>query len=566
MSLSALPRRPDATAAEIETALAALKRGAQRLDGMSLTERQALLEDSIQGVAAESAAWVEQACAAKQIPAENPARAEEILAGPVAALRYLHLMHRTLADIQRTGRPRLPGRVFQRGGQLRVPIFPTPVLYDGPIFRPLRAETWMQQGVEEANLFGANLERMRGNSATQADVVVVLGAGNVSSIPITDALSKLFQSGQGVLLKMNPVNGYLGPIFARAFRVLVEADLLRIVQGGGEVGTQLINHEGTAEVHITGSDKTHDAIVWGASPEERARRRQAGEPLLAKRITSELGNVSPWIIAPGEYSRRELYFQAENIVASIVHNASFNCVATKMLVTCRSWPQRDDLLERIETLLERTPRRVAYYPGAVERYARFSGRVPPEGETPRLPWTLRRDLDPEREGKLFREESFVCVCGETALDADTTGEFLARAAEFVNERMWGTLSVAVTVPADFQRRKFQELDNVLRALRYGTIGVNQWPGVAFALMSPPWGGHPGATLRDVQSGIGTVHNTYLLDRPEKTVLYSPLTVWPKPMWFSTHGCPESVARRLLELYKQPSAWRLLPVFAVALRG
>ena len=47
--------------------------------------------------------------------------------------------------------------------------------------------------------------------------MLVLGAGNVSSIPATDTISKVFQEGQVVLLKMNPVNEYLGPIFERLF-------------------------------------------------------------------------------------------------------------------------------------------------------------------------------------------------------------------------------------------------------------------------------------------------------------------------------------------------------------
>ena len=41
-------------------------------------------------------------------------------------------------------------------------------------------------------------------------VALVLGAGNVNSIPPLDALYRLIARGQVVLLKMNPVNDYLG--------------------------------------------------------------------------------------------------------------------------------------------------------------------------------------------------------------------------------------------------------------------------------------------------------------------------------------------------------------------
>lgn len=36
-------------------------------------------------------------------------------------------------------------------------------------------------------------------------------------------------------------------------------------------------------VHMTGGTATHDAIVWGSSPEEQARRRAANDPVLKVR-------------------------------------------------------------------------------------------------------------------------------------------------------------------------------------------------------------------------------------------------------------------------------------------
>ena len=97
------------------------------------------------------------------------------------------------------------------------------------------------------------------------------------------------------------------------------------------------------------------------------------DPILKKPITSELGNVTPWVIVPGRYTEAQLRSQAENVIASITNNASFNCIATRMLITCRSWPQRDHFLDLVERILATVPSRYAYYPGAIERYERFSG-------------------------------------------------------------------------------------------------------------------------------------------------------------------------------------------------
>lgn len=559
--------RPATDSAAIDEAIESLRQGAKSLVTMSLAGRKRLIEQCLDGITEQTQPWVEAAWKAKRIQAKEAARAEDIMMGPLPAFRCLRLLHHTLSDIERTGKPLLPGKPYEKNNQVRIPIFPTRHLYDSLLFGPLTAETWMQPSVAVFNLFGENIERVQGKANDQPSVAVVLGAGNVSSIPIADAVAKIFQENRAVILKMNPVNEYLGPFFEMAFEPLIKANLLRIVYGDGAVGQQLTDHEGVDEIHVTGSDRTHDAIVWG-SGDQQAERKANNTPRLEKAITSELGNVSPWIIVPGKYSRRQLNFQAENIVASITSNVSFNCIATKMLIMQKGWPQGEMLLDRIQELLANTPKRFAYYPGAVERFARFSGQSNDRSESrdPRLPWTIVRDVSIDSHPHLFREESFVCVTGATTLESTNDATFLNDAVEFVNQKMWGTLSAAVTVPDAFRKNREAVLDQAIRDLNYGTIGINQWPGVAYALMSPPWGAFPGSTLQDIQSGIGAVHNTYLLEGAEKTVLRSPLTMFPKPMWFSTHRCPEAVATALLELYKKPSALRVPGVLMHAIRG
>ena len=57
-----------------------------------------------------------------------------------------------------------------------------------------------------------------------------------------------------------------------AFRALIDGGYLRIVYGGAEEGAYLCNHPGVDEIHITGSDKTFDAIVLGPGAEGAARK------------------------------------------------------------------------------------------------------------------------------------------------------------------------------------------------------------------------------------------------------------------------------------------------------
>ena len=312
---------------------------------MPIAVRKRLLSECIRGVEQHWQAWCELAWQAKRIDEGNGARAEDMLTAVAPTLRYLQLLMQTLDDIERHGAPRLPGEPHEVDGALRVPVFPTRCLFDRLLFAPIRAEARLRPGSDLADLYGENLQRARGEGECQPRVALVLGAGNVSSIPITDTLTKIFQENQAVVLKMNPVNEYVGPIFEQAFACLIEAGMLRVVYGGADIGANLIASDHVDTVHITGSDRTHDAIVWGTSDEQRAERQSANSPLLQKPITSELGNVTPWIVVPGTYSARQLRFQAESIVAAIVSNASFVCIAPKMIITARDWPQREQFLD-----------------------------------------------------------------------------------------------------------------------------------------------------------------------------------------------------------------------------
>jgi acyl-CoA reductase-like NAD-dependent aldehyde dehydrogenase len=438
-------------------------------------------------------------------------------------------------------------------------------LFDSLVFAGFRATASLRPQVkrEDLNNLGRQLKNL-----PPARTVLVLGAGNVSSIPATDAISKIFQEGHVVLLKMNPVNEYLGPIFEKLFVRLIERGFLRIIYGGADVGAAAVQHPQVDEIHITGSINSHDAIVWGPPGPERERRKRENDPLLTKPITSELGNVSPWIVVPGEYTEAQLKFQAENVAASIANNASFNCVATKMIVTHKSWPQRKQFLDLVAEVLKRVPPRKAYYPGAHERFEKFSGQPAPTPAGGELPWTLLCDVDPQKTPHLFQEESFVCVCGETSLEAADDVDFLNKAVDFANDTLWGTLSAAVTVPNQFRKTKRGAacFNAALTKLRHGAVGINHWPALVYAMMSPPWGGYPSGTLADAQSGIGSLHNTFQLEHVQKTVLEGPLTMWPKPFWFPTHQAPEPIAWKVLALYHRPSAWKLPGLVLGSLKG
>ena len=272
-----------------------------------------------------------------------------------------------------------------------------------------------------------------------AGTALVLAAGNVASLGPRDVLSKLFVEGKVVVMKANPVNDYLVPHWGAALGSLVDAGVLRIVDGDATVGQFLTRHPLVDEVHITGSDKTYDAVVFGTGPEGE-RRKAADEPALDKPVTAELGNVSPVIVVPGRWSIPELRYQAEHVATMLVNNAGFNCISARVVVTHAAWPQRDAFLGALTQTLSRIATRRAYYPGAGDRRDAFVAAHPEaeefgKGPADALPWTFIPGVPPGRTDDIcFNVESFCGELAETALTAPSVAAFVDAATDILQRR------------------------------------------------------------------------------------------------------------------------------------
>src|SRR5262249_36283947 len=151
--------------------------------------------------------------------------------------------------------------------------------------------------------------------------------------------------------------------------------VLAVVHGGADVGALLADHRKIDTLHVTGSDRTYDAIVWGP-PEERARNKAAGTRKNPRPFSAELGCVTPILVVPGPWSAGDLRFQARQIAGSVAQNASFNCNAGKILTLASGWLQKDTLVREIRAALSATPPRKAYYPGARDRWRGFVDHYP----------------------------------------------------------------------------------------------------------------------------------------------------------------------------------------------
>ncbi|MEM9555564.1 MAG: aldehyde dehydrogenase family protein [Acidobacteriota bacterium] len=563
---------PDSSHEELDTSLRDLRTAAADWAVLPLDDRRAILRELIKDFHGVADRWAEACRRAEHLPRRGAG--EKYLSGPYLVLRNLRLLEESLEQIDRFGSPRPNATYARLDGRVVAEVFPQ-TAYDRTFFPGLSAQVWMRRGVELDSLPLTQAVAYR-ESAKEGRVALVLGAGNVSSIGPMDVLYKLFVENTVVLLKMHPVNAFLGPLLAEGFQALLDWRGLRLAYGDVEVGAYLCEHDEVDEIHITGSDRTVEAIVYGTGA-EGARRKREGRPKNRRPISSELGNVSPVLVVPGPWSGGDLDYQGENIASMLVNNAGFNCNAARVIVQHADWPKRQRLLDAVRAHLAATPARFAYYPGAEERHAAFQAAHPEaehhgeaaEGE---LPWTLIPGVDPEArddESEIaFRQEAFCSVLAETTLEAPTVVEYIERAVEFCNRRLWGTLNVSLLVhPRSLlDRRVAAAVEQAIADLRYGTVAVNCWPAVGYGLVTTTWGAYPGHTLDDIQSGTGVVHNTLMFDQAEKSVVRAPFRMTPKPPWFPSHQHTLELARRLTDFEAAPSSAKLPGIVWAALRG
>ncbi len=554
------------TQAELDQALVRLDDAAPRLAALPPGERARMLREVGRRFHELTPRFVALDAAAKGIDAMSPRAGEPALEGPAIIIRFTSELAQTF---ERT-RVITARQVREEHGRTVVDALPLDS-YDAVVFRNYRAEVWLDRVVPPERVATLPSEL----TTRDAEVALVLGAGNVASIGVVDALGQCFIEGRACMLKLSPVNDYQGPLLELAFAPLIKAGFLALSYGGADVGAYLTAHPAVDAIHVTGSYETHEAIVWGVDPAERSANKARGEPICRKPVTSELGNVSPVVVLPGAWGDHEIDHAARSIAGSFAFNAGFNCNATKLVVTPRGSSVRERLLARLREVLAAIPLRAAYYPGAAEKYARFTtngGRVQKLGSSPssesEVPWAFVTDLEPSAHPAVLEHEPFCAVLSEVAIGSDDPAAFLAAVAAFLNEQVWGTLNAMLLVPAAVESDPTlsRALDRAIFELRYGSVCVNVWPAVAYGLGTLPWGGHPSATLANVQSGLGYGHNSLLFEHVEKLVLRGPLVQFPKPFWYPGHRTLERLARRLIDFQAQPGPFRLAQVAFAALRG
>ncbi|BBY54645.1 aldehyde dehydrogenase [Mycobacterium koreense] len=558
----------------IDQALDELGAGERAWAAQSLSGRRDLLDQVRRRTVEHGAAWIEAAGAIKGLAADSPLVGEEWLSGPYALAAAAGAYAESLAKLA-DGKSPLDGVDITTtpGGQTAVTVLPASV-FDHLLLSGFSAQVWLQPGVDRDRAVAAAGLAQRDPGRTQG-IGVVLGAGNIFSIAPLDTLYELIAHNRVVALKLNPITDPLRPVLTDVLAPLIDLGAVRILTGGADVGDYLVRHPSVSHVHMTGSAATHDAIVFGTGA-DGAERKAANRPQLTTPMTSELGGVSPTIVLPGQWSDADIDFQAQHVVTQRLHNNGYNCVAAQAIVVSARWPQREQFLTAVRRLLDAAPGRPAYYPGSDDRVASAQHHYP---TSVRLGPDSGRVLitDPADRDALLQTEYFAPVLGVIELDSDGE-QFAIEAARLANTDFVGTLGVNIIAHPHTIGELGTAFDTLVESLHYGTVAINAWTGVGYLTPHATWGAFPGHTPDDVQSGIGVVHNGFLIADPQRTVVHGPfrpsprsllageMSLSPKPPWFVTNRTAATTGRLLTEFAGDPGWLKLPGIFASALRG
>ncbi|MEX0591837.1 MAG: aldehyde dehydrogenase family protein [Nitriliruptoraceae bacterium] len=505
--------------------------GVDRWAATDVAGRRQLLSELRRSVFDAAPGWVAGAAALKQLPTDGPGAGEEWINGPVPVLRSLQAWSVTFDQIATRGHVVPPAMRRRADGRVFIDVLPG-LSSDKVLFAGFSAQVRLldDAGIDAS---GRHPPSTYDPARQAAGPALVLGAGNVTSVGVIDVIDQLFGHGRPVLFKVSDVFTSLVDHFAAALAPVIDLGVVQIAVGGRELGQQLVDNPLFEAIHLTGAAATRQAVVQQVN--ERASKNATRQGPQMPKVTAEVGGVTPIIVVPGPWHRRDIAWQGANIAAMIANNGGFNCVAGRVLVQHRAWSQRAQLLDKIRASLDESPARYPFHPGAGQRWRdavtnrtcdHLGAGQDVDGASPRLPYSLITGIGVD--DPLLGHDVFCSVVGEVALDTlRSVPEFVDEAVDLCNDQMEGSLAAVLIVhPRSLTDAAVAAaVDRAIENLNYGTVMINHFPGVGFGLMTTPWGSYDDDEW---------AHNTFMLDRVEKSVVKGPFRPVAKPPWMHDH--------------------------------
>ncbi len=467
-----------------------------------------LLEKTIQNIQGIAYFWATLSAEKKQILQKHK-EGEEWLGGPFVSI----LTTQYYIDYLKGDSPLTEDKYNQDTNSYKV--FPNKFI-ESLTFPLLKAEIRFNK-----NMSFKQIEEFRGFNrriGTSDNVTLVLGAGNVSSIPFLDTLFHLVAKRSAILLKLNPVNDYLLPVFEKVFSEFIDRGFISVVNGNLDTSRYLTKHRSIDSIHLTGSNYTYENIVYDRQLTDKERSLSTITKTNKKPIFSELGNVTPIIIHPGKWTNSELKFQARKIATAKLNNSGFNCIAAQVIVLPKGWRSTEKLKKYIKFYLNKIGDTTSYYPGANESLANLKTNENYElvNESSCSTPFMTANLDADE--KYSSSEVWNTTLYFKELEYSENESFTDISINYVNNELWGNLGVSVLIKGSKKKKNQHIVNKYKNDLNYGTVAINEWSAIAFIIPTMPWGGYPGNKDNDIQSGQGYVHNAYFFESPLKGIV------------------------------------------------
>ena len=524
------------TKLDIDRFITTLRTNSKEFNSISNVQLASMLEETISNIKEVAFFWA-TICSDNKGTTKTPAEGEEWLGGPFASVLATQYYIKSLTNDDDLSEKRFNNK------ENSYKVFPNNLI-ERLTFPFIDAKVYFNKSMsfDDINIYRGFSKRYH----IDPSITLVLGAGNFSSIPYLDVLYHLITRKSVILLKLNPVNEYLKPVFEKVFQNFIERGYIIVTTGNIDESRYMATHPGINHIHLTGSDKTYEDIVYGRELTLKEKKTKTLSKLNNKPITSELGNVTPIIIHPGKWSTSDIKYQARKIVTAKLNNNGFNCIAAQVVVLPDGWGQTDTLIKFVKHYMNKVKDRKAYYPESIERLEKLEKDKGYERVNALSCVTPHLTREIKSYSKYEIDEVWSSTIYFKKIEYSTNEEFANKAIDYCNDELWGNLGVSVIIK-DHERKFNKHITNLyIDKLKYGTIAINEWAAIGYIIPQLPWGGFPGNKDNDVQSGQSVVHNSMLFESPLKGVVNTKFRISRliDPPWFVSNKKARRLFRNL----------------------
>ena len=514
------------TKLDIDRFISTLRTKSKEFNSISNVQLASMLEETISNIKEVSYFWA-TICSDNKGTTKTPAEGEEWLGGPFASVLATQYYIKSLINDDDLDE----GNFSNSENSYKV--FPNNFI-ERITFPFINAKVYFNKSMsfEDINKFRGFSKRYD----IEPSITLVLGAGNFSSIPYLDVLYHLITRRSVILLKLNPVNEYLKPVFEKVFKNFIERGYIIVTNGNINESKYMTTHPGINHIHLTGSDKTYEDIVYGRELTGNERSIKTVPKVNSKPITSELGNVTPIIIHPGKWSTSDIKYQARKIVTGKLNNNGFNCIAAQVVVLPDGWGHTDTLIKYVKYYMNKAKDRKAYYPDSIERLTKLEKDKSYERVNSLSCTTPHLTREIKAYNKYELDEVWSSTIYFRKIGYTNAEDYVNKAIDYCNNELWGNLGVSVIIKDHNNKFNKHITNSYIENLKYGTIAINEWAAIGYIIPQLPWGGFPGNKDNDIQSGQSFVHNSMLFESPLKGIVETKFRISRliDPPWFITN--------------------------------